>query len=130
VETVVARFGRVDILIHLVGGFAGGQTVDAMDDSTWQRMFDANLNSAFYILRAVIPEMRKAGGGRIVAIGSRAAEEPGAGVGAYSASKAALVSLIKTVALENNDAGITANVILPGTMDTPANRKDIQPADV
>jgi NAD(P)-dependent dehydrogenase (short-subunit alcohol dehydrogenase family) len=130
VETVVARFGRVDILIHLVGAFAGGQTVAKMDDSTWQRMFDANLNSAFYILRAVIPEMRKAGGGRIVAIGSRAAEEAGAGVGAYSASKAALVSLIKTVALENNDAGITANVILPGTMDTPANRKDMPGADV
>jgi len=118
------------VLAHLVGGFAGGQTVAATDDATWQRMFDANLNSAFHILRAVIPEMRKAGRGRIIAIGSRAAEDPGPKVGAYSASKAALVSLMKTVALENKDAGITANVILPGTMDTPANRKDMQGADV
>jgi len=128
--SVMARCGRIDVLAHLVGGFAGGQTVGEMDDATWQRMFDANLNSAFHILRAVIPVMRKAGGGRIIAIGSRAAEDPGPKVGAYSASKAALVSLIKTVALENKDAGITANAILPGTIDTPANRKAIPGADV
>ncbi len=130
VATVIARRGKIDVLAHLVGGFTGGQTVAATDDATWQRMFDANLNSAFHILRAVIPEMRKAGGGRIVAIGSRQAEEPAPTIGAYSASKAAVVSLVKTVALENKDAGITANVILPGTMDTPANRKDMPGADV
>ena len=100
------------------------------DDATFQRMFEMNVNSAFHIFRAVIPYMRKAGGGRIVAIGSRAAEAPGASVGAYSASKAALVSLVRTVAIENKDAGITANVILPGTMDTPANRKAMPGADV
>jgi len=130
VDSVIARCTRIDVLAHLVGGFAGGQTVAEMDDATWQRMFDANLNSAFHILRAVIPPMRKAGGGRVIAIGSRAAEDPGPKVGAYSASKAALVSLIRTVALENKDAGVTANVILPGTMDTPANRRDMPGADV
>jgi NAD(P)-dependent dehydrogenase (short-subunit alcohol dehydrogenase family) len=88
-----------------------------------------NLNPTFHMLRAVIPHMRKAGTGRIIAIGSRAAENPGARVGAYSASKAALVSLIRTVALENKDAGITANVILPGTIDTPSNRKAMAGAD-
>ncbi len=129
-DTVVGRFGRIDALAHLVGGFAGGQTVADTDDATFQRMFDMNLNSAFHILRAVLPHMRKAGAGRIIAIGSRAAENPGASVGAYSASKAALVSLIRTVALENKGAGITANVILPGTMDTPANRKAMAGADV
>jgi NAD(P)-dependent dehydrogenase (short-subunit alcohol dehydrogenase family) len=128
--SVIARCGKIDVLAHLVGAFTGGQTVGQMDDATWQRMFDANLNSAFHILRAVIPEMRKARGGRIIAIGSRQAEEPAPTIGAYSASKAALVSLMKTVALENKDAGITANVILPGTIDTPANRKDIPGADV
>ena len=129
-DTVIAQFGKIDVLTHLVGGFAGGQTVAHTDDATFQRMFDMNLNSAFHILRAVIPHMRKAGGGRIIAIGSRAAEDPGPNVGAYSASKAALVSLMRTVALENKDAGITANVILPGTMDTPANRTAMPGADV
>ena len=128
-DTVIARFGKIDVLAHLVGGFAGGQTVADTDDATFQRMFDMNLNSAFHMLRAVIPHMRKAGAGRMVAIGSRAAENPGPSVGAYSASKAALVSLIRTVALENKDAGITVNVILPGTIDTPANRKDMLGAD-
>ncbi|MGA7399333.1 MAG: SDR family NAD(P)-dependent oxidoreductase, partial [Candidatus Sulfotelmatobacter sp.] len=129
VDQVVARFGRLDVLAHTVGGFAGGQTIAGTDDDTFQRMLDLNLNSVFHILRAAIPALRQMGNGRIIAIGSRAALEPGAGVGAYSASKAAMVSLIRTVALENKDAGLTANVILPGTMDTPANRKSIPNAD-
>jgi len=129
VETTIAHFGKIDVLAHLVGGFAGGQTVADTDDGTFQRMFDMNVNSAFHILRAVLPHMHMAKSGRIIAIGSRAAENPGTSVGAYSASKAALVSLIRTVAIENKDAGITANVILPGTMDTPANRKAMPDAD-
>ena len=129
VETLVARFGRLDILVHTVGGFAGGPSIAETDDATFQGMFDVNLNSTFYLLRAALPAMRRTRNGRIIAIGSRAALEPGAGVGAYSASKAAMVSLVRTVALENKDAGITANVILPGTMDTPANRKAMPNAD-
>jgi NAD(P)-dependent dehydrogenase (short-subunit alcohol dehydrogenase family) len=128
-DTVITGFGKIDVLAHLVGGFAGGQTIADTDDATFQRMLDMNLNSAFHMLRAVIPHMRKAGAGRIIAISSRAAEDPGPTVGAYSASKAALVSLIRTVALENKDAGITANVILPGTIDTPTNRKAMPGAD-
>jgi NAD(P)-dependent dehydrogenase (short-subunit alcohol dehydrogenase family) len=130
VGQVMERFGRVDVLAHTVGGFAGGQTIAETDDATFHKMFDLNLNSAFYLLRAILLVMKNAGNGRIIAIGSRAAVDPGPGVGAYSASKAALVSLIRTVAAENKDVGITANVILPGTMDTPANRQAIPNADV
>jgi NAD(P)-dependent dehydrogenase (short-subunit alcohol dehydrogenase family) len=130
VDSVVARFGRVDIVAHTVGGFAGGHSIAQTDDTTFQRMFDLNLYSTFYLLRAVLPVMRKTGNGRIIAIGSRAAVEPGAGVGAYSASKAAMVSLIRTTALENKDSGITANVILPGTINTPGNRQAMPNADV
>lgn len=129
VENVVARFGKLDVVVHTVGGFTGGQSIVQTDDATFQRMFDMNLNSAFYLLRAAIPHVRKSPAGRIIAIGSRAAVDPGPGVGAYSASKAALVSLIRTIAAENKDAGVTANVILPGTMDTTANRKAMPNAD-
>jgi len=129
VEQLVARFGRLDVLAHTVGGFAGGSSVAETDDATFQRMFDINLNSVFHILRAAVPPLRQSGGGRVIAIGSRAAVDPGPGVGAYSASKAAMVSLIRTVALENRDAGLTANVILPGTIDTPANRSAMPSAD-
>src|SRR5947207_6709580 len=130
VDQVVARFERLDVLAHTVGGFAGGQSIADTDDGTFQRMFDLNLNCVFHILRAAVPPLRKTGNGRVIAIGSRAALEPAVGVGAYSASKAAMVSLLKTVALENKDKGLTANAILPGTMDTPANRKAIPNADV
>jgi NAD(P)-dependent dehydrogenase (short-subunit alcohol dehydrogenase family) len=129
VEHLLARFRKLDVLVHTVGGFAGGQSIADTDDATYQQMLDVNLNSVFHILRATITPLRQSGEGRLIAIGSRAAVEPGAGVGAYSASKAAMVSLIRTVALENKDAGLRANVILPGTMDTPANRKAIPNAD-
>jgi NAD(P)-dependent dehydrogenase (short-subunit alcohol dehydrogenase family) len=129
VDEVAARFGRLDVLAHTVGGFAGGLSIAETDEETLQRMLDLNLNSVFHILRATIPALRQTGNGRIIAIGSRAALEPGSGVGAYSASKAAMVSLIKTVALENKNAGLTANVVLPGTMDTPANRRSMPNAD-
>ncbi|HEX6821118.1 MAG TPA: SDR family NAD(P)-dependent oxidoreductase [Candidatus Sulfotelmatobacter sp.] len=129
-DTVISKFGKIDVLAHLVGGFAGGPSVAETDDTTFRRMFEMNVDSAFHILRAVLPNMQEAGAGRIIAIGSRAAEVSGAGVGAYSASKAAVVSLLRTVALENKNSGITANVILPGTIDTPANRKAMPGADI
>jgi NAD(P)-dependent dehydrogenase (short-subunit alcohol dehydrogenase family) len=128
-RALVERFPRIDILVHLVGGFAGGAMVAATDDATLQRMLDLNLWSAFHMLRAVIPGMRAAGSGRIVAIGSRAAVEPQPAIAAYSASKAALVSLVRSVAMENKDRGLTANIVLPGTMDTPANRAGDPKAD-
>jgi NAD(P)-dependent dehydrogenase (short-subunit alcohol dehydrogenase family) len=129
VDQIVNRFGKIDILAHTVGGFAGGQSVVETDDATFQRMLDLNLNATLHLLRAAVPPLRQSGDGRIVAIGSRQAVEPGANVGAYSASKAAMVSLVRTVALENKDAGLRANVILPSTMDTPGNRKAMPNAD-
>jgi NAD(P)-dependent dehydrogenase (short-subunit alcohol dehydrogenase family) len=92
-------------------------------------MLEANLRAAFHMFRAVLPQMRKQNHGLILAIGSRTAVDPQPMVGAYSASKAALVSLVRTIALENKDLGISANVILPGTMDTPANRAAMPGAD-
>jgi len=129
IESVVTRFGKLDVLVHVLGGFAGGQTIAETDDATWEQMRDLNLTAAFYVLRAAIPHLRKSGKGRIVAIGSLAAVEPHSGLGAYVTFKSALAMLVRTVALENKDAGVTANVVLPGTMDTPANRQSMPGAD-
>jgi NAD(P)-dependent dehydrogenase (short-subunit alcohol dehydrogenase family) len=129
ISSAVERYGRLDVLVHLLGAFTGGKSVAETDDTTWQQMQDLNLTSAFYVLRAAIPHLRKSGSGRIVAIGSLAAVEPHPGLGAYVTFKSALVSLVRTVALENKDAGLTANVVLPGTMDTPANRKAMPGVD-
>jgi NAD(P)-dependent dehydrogenase (short-subunit alcohol dehydrogenase family) len=122
VENVVDKSGRIDGLVHLVGAFAGGRSVAETDDATLDKMLDLNLRSAFHVIRAILPIMRAQGAGRIVGIGSKAAAEPAALAGVYGASKAALVSLIRTIARENADVHVSANVVLPGTMDTPANR--------
>jgi len=129
VDATVGRFGKIDALVHVMGGFAGGQPIPETDDETWGLMMNLNLRAAFNVLRAVIPQMRRAGRGRIVAISSRQAVEPAANLSAYNTSKAALVALIRTAALENKDAGITANTILPGTMNTEANRQASPHAD-
>jgi NAD(P)-dependent dehydrogenase (short-subunit alcohol dehydrogenase family) len=128
-DDVVATHQRIDVLIHLLGAFAGGTSIPDTDDATLERMLDLNFRSAFHIAQAVLPHMQRQRSGRILAIGSRAALNPGAMAGAYSASKAALVSLIRTIATENKDLCISANVLLPGTMDTPANRAADPQAD-
>jgi NAD(P)-dependent dehydrogenase (short-subunit alcohol dehydrogenase family) len=128
-DAVTAQWGRIDGLVHLMGGFAGGKSVAETDDATLDRMLDLNLRSAFHMMRAVLPQMRAQVMGRIIAIGSKAAVEPAAMSGVYAASKAALVSLVRTVARENSDRRIAANVVLPGTMDTPANRASDPAAD-
>jgi len=126
---VAAKFQKIDVLVHLVGGFSGGKPVHETDDATLEQMLDVNLKSAFFMVRAMLPHMRSQGGGRIIAIGSRAAVEPSPLAGVYAASKAALVSLIRTIAAENKERGVSANVILSDMIDTPANRKAVPGAD-
>ena len=126
---VVAEAGPVEVLVHLMGGFAGGQPVQATDDETWDRMMDLNLRSAFYTIRAVLPGMIERKRGRILAVGSRTGVQPAATLSAYGASKAALISLIQTVALEEKRNGITANIVLPSVIDTPVNRSAMPSAD-
>jgi len=129
VEGALSQAGRLDALIHLAGGFAGGQPVSGTDDATWKLMLDLNLNAAFYTIRAALPPLLAAGRGRIVAVGSRTALEPAARLSAYGVSKAGLVALIRTVALELRGSGVTANAVLPSVIDTPANRAATPGAD-
>ena len=65
---LVARFGRIDALVHVMGGFAGGKSVAETDDATFEKMLDLNYRAAFFIARAVLPQMRQQGGGRILAV--------------------------------------------------------------
>lgn len=128
VSAVLDRFSRIDGVVHTVGGFAFG-ALHEMSEVDWRRLCDANLNSAFYLLRAVLPVMRDRRHGRIVMTGSLAAAQPQANLSAYVATKAALHALVQSAALENRDFGITINAILPGTIDTAANRAAMPKAD-
>src|ERR1700722_4342602 len=123
------ELGPIDALVHLVGGFAGGGPGAGTTDETWDSMMNINLRAAFCSMRAALKPMQAAGRGRIVAIGTRMAVEPTPNFAAYSVSKAALIALIKTVAAEGQKFGVTANVILPSTIDTPANRAAMPKAD-
>lgn len=120
-EVIVAAPADIDILVHVMGGFAGGQPVEKTSDETLEEMLTLNLRAAFYVTRAVIPVMRARRWGRILTVASRQGVEPSANLSAYNASKAALVSLTKTIALELKGTGITANTVLPGAMATAHN---------
>ncbi len=121
--------GPIEALVHILGGFSGGQQVAETSDKTWDGMMTLNLRAAFCTMRAVLKPMTAAKYGRIVAVGSRGAVEPMANFAAYSVSKAGLVALVKNVAAETKDLGITANVVLPSIIDTPLNRKVMPNSD-
>ena len=128
VRAVVEHFGKIDGLVHTVGGFSFAP-LHALPEEEWRRLVDENLNSAYYCLRAALVPMRAQRNGRIVLLGSLAATQAHAGFSAYVATKAALHSLVQAVALENREMGIAINAILPGTIDTAVNRAAMPEAD-
>ena len=122
VTRVVEAMPRVDALVHLVGGFAMGDTAEfSLDD--YRQQVDLNLTTTFLTVRAVLPRMRNAGYGRIVTVASKAAIDPAPAMAIYSATKAAVLAFTRAVAEECRGTGIVANSVLPSVIDTPANRK-------
>ncbi len=126
---VAEEWGAIHVLCSLVGGWLGGRDVEETDDTRFERMLDLNLRSAFYATRAVIPYLRKAGWGRIVLVGSRAAFDTPSGQAAFNMAKAGVVALAKTVSSELDGTDITANVLLPSVIDTPATRASLPYSD-
>jgi NAD(P)-dependent dehydrogenase (short-subunit alcohol dehydrogenase family) len=97
--------------------------VEETDDIRFDRMIDLNLRTSFNAVRATIPHLRDADWGRIVMIGSRSAVDPPAGQAMYNVAKAGVIALVRTIAEEVSDSEVTANVILPSLIDTPAFRE-------
>ncbi|MBK9167027.1 MAG: SDR family NAD(P)-dependent oxidoreductase [Bryobacterales bacterium] len=129
VGETIDHFGRLDGVVHLMGGFAGGTRAEETPREMFESMLALNFHSAVAVFGAALPTLRASGRGRLIAVGSRAAEHPVSGVAAYAASKAALASLIRSIAAENKRSGITANLIQPATIDTPSNRASMPDAD-
>jgi NAD(P)-dependent dehydrogenase (short-subunit alcohol dehydrogenase family) len=128
VEQAQRKLGLVDAVALVAGGWAGGTSFDQAPVDEWSRMLRGNLDSAAYVCRAALPQLRKQGGS-IVAIGSRAAETGGSGMAAYAVSKLALHALVRVLAQENRAQGVRVNAVLPGTIDTPANRNAMKDAN-
>jgi NAD(P)-dependent dehydrogenase (short-subunit alcohol dehydrogenase family) len=116
-------------LVLLVGGYLDGAPVAGMDMEQWDRQFALNTRSVALGLRAVLPGMAARGGGRAVAIGTRAAVRPFAGASAYAASKAAVLALVSAASEEVKRSGVCVNAVLPSVIDTPANRAASPDAD-
>ena len=121
--------GPVEVLVHLVGGWAGGEPVHEHTEETWDRMLDLNLRCAFLCSRAVLAGMREQGFGRVVFVSSRTARSGRSGQAAYAVAKAGVRVLAETIAEENSGMDVTANAIAPSTLDTPANRSSMPNAD-
>jgi NAD(P)-dependent dehydrogenase (short-subunit alcohol dehydrogenase family) len=128
VREVVEWGGRLDVVVHMMGGYSGGTPLGETPVEAWQRMMDLNLNSAFLVTRFALPRMQEVGGS-FVFVSSRAARQASPGQAAYAVSKAGLLTLAEAIAAEYGAAGIRANAVLPGTVDTPANRRQMPDAD-
>jgi len=129
VREVVERYGHIDVLAHMVGGFAGGSALPETPESVWEQMLAINFTAARRMIQAVAPVMERAGGGRVIVVGSKAGEHPAAGMAAYACSKAALHMLVRCAAEELREAGVTVNAVLPSILDTPVNRAAMPRAD-
>jgi NAD(P)-dependent dehydrogenase (short-subunit alcohol dehydrogenase family) len=122
IAQLVDDMGRVDVLIHLVGGFAMGKTHE-FSFADWKQQLDLNLNTAFLTCKHCLRKMLEHNYGRIVTVGSRGAVQPAGQLAAYCASKAGVVALTQAIADETKGTNITANVVLPSVIDTPMNRR-------
>jgi NAD(P)-dependent dehydrogenase (short-subunit alcohol dehydrogenase family) len=120
--------GEPFAVVHTVGGFRFGRLADVSDDD-WSFLLGANLDTTFRVCRAAARAFAKARGGSLVAVASPAGLLGEAGVGAYAATKAGVLRLVESLAREVAPLGARANSVLPGTMDTAANRAAMPDAD-
>mgnify|MGYP001301577773 CR=1 FL=1 len=129
IQGLKSRRGRVDFLVAAAGGFAAGKSFQT-DEAAWDRMWNLNLKTLVNALRAVVPAMAAQNFGRIVTVSSGAIlGQPGAGIAAYAISKSAVRQLSEILAEELKGLDIAVHCVLPGTMDTPPNRRAMPDAD-
>jgi NAD(P)-dependent dehydrogenase (short-subunit alcohol dehydrogenase family) len=121
---IAEQYGGIDILVNIAGGYAGGNPVHETPWSLWQQQLDLNLKTTVLSCQAAVPHMLTRGGGAIVNVGTRTATQPAAKLAAYAASKRAVTQLTEALAAELREQNITANIILPSTIDTPENRQN------
>jgi len=129
VGAALQRFGRIDALINLAGGFAMGEPVHATSDQTWDRLFDLNTRTLLNAVRATVPHLLAQRSGKIINVGAASARQGLGQMGAYCASKGAVIRLTESMAAELREQGINVNCVLPTILDTPANRAAMPEAD-
>jgi NAD(P)-dependent dehydrogenase (short-subunit alcohol dehydrogenase family) len=129
IDAVSDRFGGLDVLLNIAGGFKWEPVAESTADS-WYAMYRINVATATNASRAAIPHLKRSAAGRIVNVGANAALKASVGMGPYAASKAGVHKLTESLADELKADGVTVNAVLPSILDTPANRADMPKADV
>jgi NAD(P)-dependent dehydrogenase (short-subunit alcohol dehydrogenase family) len=129
IPILVERFGTIDVLVNLVGGYLGGNNITEIGENDWDKMMGLNLKSAFLISKHVIPVMKSRKGGNVVHISSRTGLKSEGYDSAYAASKAGLIRFVESTSQEFKENNINVNCILPTTIDTEANRRAMPNAD-
>lgn len=122
------HFGRLDALVNVAGGFAW-ETLQHGETQTWSRLYELNVLTALNASKALLPLILQSSVARIVNIGAGAAAKAGLGMGAYAASKSAVLRLTESLAEELKDADVTVNAVLPSILDTPQNRDAMPDAE-
>jgi NAD(P)-dependent dehydrogenase (short-subunit alcohol dehydrogenase family) len=120
--------GALGGLVNLAGGFASGGRLHEAPQEEFERQLELNLMTAMRLTRAALPKLVQ-GGGSVVCVGTKAALEPFSGASGYVVSKAALLALVRTLAIEYRDDGVRVNAIVPSVIDTPANRAAMPDGD-
>jgi len=121
IDRIAAEAGPPAVLVNTIGAFRPGDALSTTPE-TLRLMLDVNLGPALWLSQAVAPHMRRQGSGAIVHVAARPGLEPAGGMAAYSASKAALVHLTRTLDIELRPHGIRVNAVAPQLLDTPTNR--------
>jgi len=129
IETILQKLGKIDILINVAGGFIMGPPLHETDLDSWEYMMNLNARSVFLMARAVVPHMISQQQGKIVNVAARAALVGKAKMAPYVVSKSAVIRLTESLSAELKNQQINVNCILPGTIDTSVNRKDMPDAD-
>jgi len=129
VSDVIKKYGRIDILANVVGGYLGGKKVMEMTEKEWDLMINLNLKTAFLVSKHVVEQMVKQGSGKIIHVAARLGLKGIGGNSAYCASKSGLIRLVESLSDEVKDKNINVNCIIPSIMDTDTNRKDMSSAD-
>jgi NAD(P)-dependent dehydrogenase (short-subunit alcohol dehydrogenase family) len=129
IAELVTKYGRLDILVNTVGGYAGGESLWDTNPRLFDHMIQLNLRAGYVLARPVVPQMIRQKRGWIVNIASKAAVDHAAGGAFYAASKAGAVALFDSLAGEVKQHNINVNSVLPSVIDTPANRKMMPGAD-
>lgn len=127
-EKTKSKHDHIDVLVNVIGGYAAGDPVSKLDLSVFESQLDLNLKSAFLLTKYALQAMSEQGG-KIVHVASRAAVDKGQNSFAYSASKLGVVRLVEAVAAEIHEQNININAVMPGIIDTPANRKSMPNAN-